>query len=217
MHIPDGFLSIGVSAMMYVMVFLFWILAFGRAKKVVGEKHIPFLAVIAAAIFGGQMLNFTLIGVGGTSGHLLGAALAAMLLGPYGAIIVMTLVLVVQALFFADGGVVVLGANVFNMGVVGAFVGYIIYGVMKKIVKNISVPVFLASWGSVVFASLFCAIELGLSGTISMSNAILAMVPIHAVIGVGEGIITVGVMMFIKKTRPDLLKIDKISPRGWMR
>ena len=217
MHIPDGFLSMSVSITMYIIAILFWFLAFGRAKKVIGDKHIPLLAVLAAAIFGGQMLNFTLIGVGGTSGHLLGAALAAIILGPYGALIIMTLVLVVQALFFADGGITVLGANIVNMGIIGGFTAYITYKLLRKTMKSIVIPSFLAAWLSVVVASFICALQLGFSGTIGLTKAIIAMVPIHALIGIGEGLITVGVLKFIQKTRPDLLKLEKISPGRWFR
>ncbi|MBN1157107.1 energy-coupling factor ABC transporter permease [Candidatus Woesearchaeota archaeon] len=215
MHIPDGFLSLPVSLILYAVVFVFWVLAFRKSRKVIGEKHVPFLAVLAAAIFGAQMLNFSLIGIGGTSGHLLGAVLAAVIFGPYGALIIMTLVLVIQALFFADGGIVVFGANVFNMGIIGAFTGYYIYLLLKKVMKkNIAIPVFISAWLSVVVASFVCSLLLALSGTVSLGRAIIAMVPIHAVIGIGEGIITLGVILFIKKTRPDLLELEKISPGG---
>ncbi|MCF7860709.1 energy-coupling factor ABC transporter permease [Candidatus Woesearchaeota archaeon] len=208
MHIPDGFLSLPVSIACLVIVILFWIIAFSRAKKVMGEKHVPLLAVIAAAIFGGQMLNFTLIGIGGTSGHLIGAALVAILLGPYAAIIVLTLVLLVQALVFADGGVVVFGANVLLMGVVGGLFGYMIYFLTRK--TGIAISSFLAGFTSVVAASIVCSVLLGLSGTIEMSRALIAMVPIHMIIGIGEGFITMGIVLYFQKTRPDILKLKKV-------
>lgn len=218
MHIPDGFLSIEISAIMYVIVIIFWILAFSKSKKTLGSRQVPFLAVIAAAIFAGQMLNFSLVAVGGTSGHLLGAALAAILFGPYGALIVMTLVLVVQALFFADGGIIVLGANILNMGIIGGFFAYYIYkGLNSAFSKSKSIwaqylPVFISAWLSVALASLVCAIQLGLSGTVGIGRALIAMVPLHLLIGIGEGIITVGIIAFIKKTRPDMLELEKVEP-----
>ncbi len=211
MHIPDGFLSIEVSVAMWVIVVFFWIIAFKKAKKVTGDKHIPFLSVIAAAIFGGQMLNFSLGIFGGTSGHLLGAALATILFGPYGALIILTLVLVIQALIFADGGIIVLGANILNMGIIGGFTSALFFP-LRKLTKNTPVAAFIAAWFSIVIASFVCALQLGFSSMIPLDKAILAMVPIHAVIGIGEGLITVGVISFIHKTRPDLLKLDKISP-----
>jgi cobalt/nickel transport system permease protein len=212
MHIPDGFLSLPVSIGMYVITIIFWIIAFKKAKEKIGEKHVPFLAVIAAAIFAGQMLNFTLLGIGGTSGHLLGAALAAIIFGPYGALIVLSLVLIVQAFLFADGGIIVLGANIFNMGIIAPITAYFVFILLRKMMrKSVAIPSFFAAFFSVVVASLTCAVQLGLSGTVEMSKAIMVMVPIHAVIGIGEGIITLSVLAFIQKTRPDLLVLKKVS------
>ena len=213
MHIPDGFLSLEVSAAMYVVAAFFWVLAFRRAKKVVGDRHKPLLAVLSAAIFAGQMLNFTLVGLGGTSGHLLGAALAAIILGPYSALIIMTLVLVVQALFFGDGGITALGANVVNMGIIAGFTAYAVYSWLKKMIKSVYINSFAAAWASVVVASFICALQLGLSRTIDTQRAVIAMVPIHAAIGIGEGLITAAVLIFIQRSRPDLLKLRPISPR----
>ncbi|MFH1849820.1 MAG: energy-coupling factor ABC transporter permease [archaeon] len=215
MHIPDGFLGIGVSAAMYALAIAFWVPAFRRAGSVVGDRHVPFLAVLAAAIFGCQMLNFTLLGVGGTSGHLLGAALAAIIMGPYGALIIMTLVLFVQALFFADGGVTALGANIVNMGVVGGFAAYMAYTLLRKSGGSMTMAAAIAAWLSVVAASFACALQLAASGTAPAATAMVAMVPVHAIIGLGEAFMTVGILKFIQKTRPDLLRLQKIAPR-WL-
>jgi cobalt/nickel transport system permease protein len=165
------------------------------------------MGVLAAAIFAGQMLNFTV--VGGTSGHLMGAAIATILLGPWAAILVMTTVVGVQALIFQDGGLVVLGANIFNMAIVGVSVSYTVFRSIQRIAGGrkwgLYVGGFLAAWLSVVVASLCVALQLALSGTSPANLAIPAMAGIHALIGVGEGLITIGALAFINATRPDLL------------
>src|SRR4030042_1013914 len=117
MHIPDGFLSPAVSILLWGISALVIAYALRRVNRDLGERQVPMMGVLAAAIFAGQMLNFTV--AGGTSGHLMGAALATILLGPWAAILVMTTVVGVQALIFQDGGLLALGANIFNMGLVG--------------------------------------------------------------------------------------------------
>ena len=140
------------------------------------------MGVLAAAIFAGQMLNFTV--AGGTSGHLMGAALATILLGPWAAILVMTTVVGVQALIFQDGGLLVLGANIFNMGVIGVAVSYFAYQTMRRLAGGqrwgIFAGGFLAAWLSIVIAALAVALQLALSGTSPANLAIPAMAGIHA-------------------------------------
>src|SRR5512137_1580831 len=120
MHIPDGFLSTLVSVIFWCLSVVALAYALRRVGKDLGERQVPLMGVLAAAIFAGQMLNFSI--AGGTSGHLLGAALAAILLGPWAAFIVMTTVISIQALIFQDGGLLALGANLFNMAIVGSAV-----------------------------------------------------------------------------------------------
>src|SRR4030043_2028734 len=138
MHIPDGFLSVQVS----ILFWLISILAVGYALKRVGadlgERQVPMMGVLAAAIFAGEMLNFAV--AGGTSGHLIGAALATILLGPWAAILVMTTVVSIQALIFQDGGLLGLGANIFNMGIVGVAVAYFVYRTVRRLAPG-------KSWG----------------------------------------------------------------------
>ena len=122
MHIPDGFLSVTVSVIFWVLSVIVIVLALRQVNRQLGEREVPLMGVLAATIFAGQMLNFTV--VGGTSGHLLGAALATILLGPWPAVLVMTCVVGVQALIFQDGGLLALGANLFNMAVIGVAVSY---------------------------------------------------------------------------------------------
>jgi cobalt/nickel transport system permease protein len=213
MHIPDGFLSPEVFSVMFLLMLIFWTFSFRKANKVLQEKYVPFLALLAAGIFAAQMLNFPI--VGGTSGHLMGAALAAILLGPYGGIIVITVVLLIQTFLFGDGGVTAIGANVFNMGVIGAFVGYCIYQPIAHVIKGklgISMGAFLASWTSIVVAAVAAGLELGASGTIPYGVAVPAMAFWHIMIGVGEGLITVAVIIYILRVKPELFEIPKISP-----
>ena len=134
MHIPDGFLSIPVSIVFWLISILVVGYALKRVNADLGERQVPMMGVLAAAIFAGQMLNFTV--AGGTSGHLMGAALATILLGPWGAILVLTCVVGVQALIFQDGGLLVLGANIFNMGVIGVSVSYFTYHSLRRLVGD---------------------------------------------------------------------------------
>jgi len=213
MHLPDGFLSIPVSIVLWVISIIVIGIALRKTNKHLGEKEIPLMGILAAAIFAGQMLNFSV--TGGTSGHLLGAALATILLGPWAAILVMTSVVSIQALVFQDGGLIALGANLFNMAVVGVFVSYAVLTVINKVLKNEKKSLFassvIAAWFSIFIASLGCAIELALSGTSPANIAIPAMASIHALIGAGEALITLGTVSFIYAARKDLLKLGAAS------
>ena len=125
LHIPDGFLSFTVSIICWVISAVTISLAVSRSNKSLGERQVPLMGIMAAFIFAAQMINFPV--AGGTSGHLLGGALAAITLGPWAGMLVMTAVIAVQALLFQDGGLLALGANVFNMGVLTALVGIAVY------------------------------------------------------------------------------------------
>lgn len=216
MHIPDGFLSTLVSIVLWVVSAGAVAYALRRVGRDLGERQVPLMGVLAAAIFAGQMLNFSV--TGGTSGHLLGAALATILLGPWAAVIVMTTVVSIQALIFQDGGLLALGANLFNMAVIGVTVSYFIYTSVQKIARGqkwgIFVGGFAAAWLSIVIAALACALELALSGTSPANVAVPAMGGIHMLIGVGEGLITLGALAFLYAARRDLLHIGEAAPRG---
>ena len=168
---------------------------------------------MAAFIFAAQMFNFQVIG--GTSGHLLGGVLAAVLLGPWAATIVMACVVAVQALVFQDGGLVVLGANIFNMGVIGTLGGFAIYATIANLLGGESrgrLPAAaIAAWTSVVLGALAMAIELAISGTTPLELTLPAMVGVHMVIGIGEAVITVAALAFIAATRPDLFGLRPSS------
>jgi cobalt/nickel transport system permease protein len=207
MHIPDGFLSVIVSVLLWIVSIAALAYALKRVNQDLGERQVPLMGVLAAAIFAGQMLNFTV--AGGTSGHLMGAAIATILLGPWAAVLVMTTVVGVQALVFQDGGLLALGANIFNMAVVGVAVSYFVYQTVYRLSRSqrwgIFVGGFLAAWTSIVVAALATGLELAISGTSPANIAIPAMGGIHAIIGIGEGLITLGALAFIYATRPDLL------------
>ena len=216
MHIPDGFLSLMVSGLMWLCSIVVIAIALKRVNTDLGERQVPLMGVLAAAIFAGQMLNFAV--AGGTSGHLMGAALAAILVGPWPAVLVMTTVVGVQALIFQDGGLVVLGANIFNMAVVGVFVANFVYQTVRRLAGgrtwSIFAGGFLAAWASIFIAALAVALELALSGTSPANLAIPAMAGIHTLIGIGEGLLTVGALAVIQATRPDLLDANKQRSTG---
>lgn len=212
MHIPDGFLNAATAAGAYVVSAGGVAYSLRRLAGKLGEKQIPMVGVMAAFIFAAQMLNFPV--AGGTSGHLVGGALAAILLGPWTGLLIMTCVLLVQAIIFQDGGITALGANVLNMGIIAVFLGYYFYNITLKLFKGKAFAEaaggFVAGWVSVFVAAVACAVELALSGTSPLSIALPAMAGIHALIGIGEGLITALVLGFVKATRPDLLSLEKI-------
>lgn len=216
MHIPDGFLSVPVSVILWLVSIGVLAYALRRVGKDLGERQVPLMGVLAAAIFAGQMLNFTV--AGGTSGHLMGAALATILLGPWAAILVMTTVVGVQALVFQDGGLLALGANIFNMGSIGVAVSYFAYRTVSRFTGarhwGPFLGGFVAAWLSIEIASLAVGLQLSLSGTSPASLAIPAMAAVHALIGIGEGMITVGALAFVNAVRPDLARAGGERPVG---
>jgi cobalt/nickel transport system permease protein len=207
MHIPDGFLSVAVSIALWLLSALAVAYALRRLNADLNERKIPLMGVLAAAIFAGQMLNFSV--TGGTSGHLLGAAIATILLGPWAAVLVLTAVVSVQALLFQDGGMLALGANIFNMAVIGVTVAYFTYRTFDRIGRGQKWAVFgggfAAGWLSIFVSALAVALQLALSGTSPANIAVPAMGAIHALIGIGEGLITVGALAFLWTARRDLV------------
>lgn len=214
MHIPDGFIDIPTAAATGAVSLGVVAYSLKKTGKELGERTVPLLGVTAAFIFAAQMLNFPV--AGGTSGHFLGAMLAVALLGPYAAAIVMTVVLVVQALGMADGGITALGANVFNMGVIAVFVSFGLFILLKKLVPRTLTgrlaAVAIASWISVLLASLSCSLELAVSGTVPLGVALPAMASVHMIIGLGEALITTAVAAAVFVARPDLVKSFDLPP-----
>lgn len=207
MHVPDGFVSGPINLATYGAAAVACTVAVARANKTLGERQAPLLGLSAAFVFAAQMLNFPV--AGGTSGHFMGAALVAILLGPLNGLIVMTVVLAIQCLVFADGGLTALGTNIFNMGIIGGIFGYYLFGALRLLLpkgrSGFLAAAALASWFSVVLASGVCAVELALSGTVPLKVALPAMVTIHSLIGIGEGMITVAVLSAVWASRTDLL------------
>ncbi len=216
LHIPDGFLSVLVSIFLWLISVLVVSYALKRAGQDLGERQVPLMGVLAAGIFAGQMLNFAV--AGGTSGHLMGAALATILMGPWAAILIMTSVVSIQALVFQDGGLLALGANIFNMAVVGVVVAYMAYRTVLRLVGNsrraMLLGGFIAAWLSILIAALAVALQLAFSGTSPANLAVPAMAGVHALIGIGEGVITVGALAFLLSTRPDLIQFGESSSIG---
>jgi len=216
MHIPDGFVSTTTAAATWAISAGGVGYAVRRVNREIKERQVPLMGVSAAFIFAAQMMNFPV--AGGTSGHLLGGALVAILLGPWAATLVLTSVLAVQALVFQDGGLLALGANIFNMAIVGVFIGWGVYVTLKRVLGDgpwaTMVSGFAASWLSVVVASVVAAIELAVSGTSPLGVALPAMGMVHMLIGIGEGLITVAVLAFLRATRPDLLTLRQVSSQA---
>jgi len=208
MHIPDGFLDIILSIVMFALAALFWIPSFYKANKNISERNIPLMAVLTAGVFAAQMLNFPIIG--GTSGHLIGATLIAVFLGPYPAVVSMTIILLIQGLVFGDGGLTAFGANSFNMAIIAVFTGFIVYAAVRKYVqgeKGIITGVFIGSWISVLTAALACGLEIGVSSIFpyGVEVTLPAMLFWHVIIAFGEAIISSTVVGVVLRTNPGLL------------
>jgi len=218
LHIPDGFLSLVVSTICWIVTIVVLGFAISKTNKSLGERQVSLMGVMAAFIFAAQMINFPV--AGGTSGHLLGGALAAITLGPWAGMLVMTAVIAVQGLLFQDGGLLVMGANILNMGLITAAIGYGLYRGASGGKRTLRLAVAgIAAWLSVMAGALFTSLQLWLSGTSRLQIVIPAMLGVHALIGLGEALITVAALSFIFQSRPDLLGEDSESAkgsRGWI-
>ena len=219
LHIPDGFLNLVVSLIFWALTIIAVGIAISKTNKSLGEKQVPLMGIMAAFIFAAQMLNFPV--AGGTSGHFLGGALAAIVLGPWAGILVMTAVVSVQGLLFQDGGLLVMGANIFNMGILTAMIGFGLYRIVSGSANKTLKLAFAgaAAWLSTIAAALLTSLQLWISGTSSLQVVIPAMLGVHVLIGIGEAIITVAALAFIMQARPDLLQAEKVAEkggRGWI-
>jgi cobalt/nickel transport system permease protein len=207
MHIPDGFLNLPVTVVTWAIAIALIAICLKQVQSEYQERTVPLMGVCAAFIFAAQMINFPI--PGGTSGHLLGGTLAGALLGPWAGSLVMVSVFIVQGVVFQDGGITAMGANIFNMGLIGTFGGYYLYRTIRFALgrenwRGMAVGVAVAAWTSVVVASIVTSFELGLSGTVPLGVALVAMVGWHLLIGIGEALISVATVSFIWRTRPDL-------------
>ncbi|MEH2306383.1 energy-coupling factor ABC transporter permease [Nostoc sp.] len=218
MHIPDGFVSVPVAGATGLASVAALFIAFERSQEAFGIRRAPILGLTTAFIFAAQMINFPV--AGGTSGHLLGGTLAAIVLGsPWAGTLCIATVLIIQAVLFADGGITALGANIFNMAVVGVWVGWILTQTLQRLLGGfkgrLPLAAGIAAGVSVVVAAIACAIELALSGTAPVAIVLPAMTGVHILIGIGEGIITGGVLTYLATARPDLLPGEQQKFRGW--
>jgi len=209
LHLPDGFASgavnaAGAACAAAAVGYSAWRFRRDSARR---PQLAPLTATTAAFVFAAQMLNFPV--AAGTSGHFLGAAAVAALLGPWSACLVMALVLVIQCLLFADGGVTALGTNILNMGLVAGLAGYALMRALRALLPSGRTGYILsaaaAGWAGTVAAAAACALELAASGTSPLRLALPAMAGVHAVIGVGEALITAAVLSAVCAARPDLL------------
>lgn len=209
MHIPDGFLDPATAALTYLLMLGYGGYALYKAKQMLSAELISLVTVLAAAIFAAQMLNWPL--PGGTSLHLVGGALAAILLGPWLGFIALFLVLFIQCVVFHDGGITTLGANVLNMAIVACLIGYLTYRSALKLIKRRDAArllgSFIGGWLSITIAGLACGLEIGYSPAFPYGVAVT--VPImagwHAALGVIEGIITALTILYVARKSPDLI------------
>jgi cobalt/nickel transport system permease protein len=214
MHIPDGFLSLYVIIPTWIITILFWAICVKKVKLT--EKQIPIMGLLTALFFAAMMMNYPI--VGGTTAHLLGGAVIGLILGPFAGCISISVILVLQAFLFGDGGLTALGANVLNMGVIGVFVPCIIFLVANKVFKlkttaSIFVTIFIAAFVGDVFAAISAGIELGFSQPVfqyGLGIAVPAMAINHSIIGVIEGIAAVIIIGALLKLRPDVLEQSPI-------
>lgn len=215
MHIPDGLLTTEIWLIMWLLAAIILGYSIRKTNKKLTEKHVPLLGVLAAFIFAAQMLNTHLEIVFGVfvSGHMLGGVLAAVFLGPLTASIIVAAVFILQALLHTDGGITTLGANIFNMGLIGTIGGYYVYYTIKNAAKGDSgrfLAIAVAAWLAVVLASAATAMEIAASGIIDLSIILPLMVVYHSVVGLIEAGLTLAVVGYVLKTRPDLLEMEKV-------
>jgi ABC-type Co2+ transport system, permease component len=212
MHMADALLSPAVGIIMILVSFAILLFSIYKLKQEgLDEKKIPMMAVLGAFVFAAQMINFTIPGTG-SSGHIGGGILLAALLGPYAALIVLSVVLIIQCLFFADGGLLAIGCNIFNMGVCACLIGYpyIFKPFIKKSLTplNLTIASVLAVVVSLQIGSFGVVLQTVLSGITELpfTSFVLLMQPIHLVIGIIEGLITAGVLIYVWKARPELIE-----------
>jgi cobalt/nickel transport system permease protein len=217
-HIPDGFLSAPVMAGTAAASVAGLAVAVHRSRRHLAEREAPVLGAATAFVFAAQMLNFPL--GAGTSAHLLGGVLVGTMLGPWAAMLVLFAVVLVQALLFQDGGIGALGANTLNMAILGVGGGMLVYrwilwlagvGFRRRVAAAA-----LAGAGSTVIVGVAVAVELALSDTVPLAPALVAVGGGHALMGIGEGVITGAVLAMVLRARPELVA-SVPSPSAWAR
>jgi cobalt/nickel transport system permease protein len=232
MHIPDGYLGPATFITLFLVMMVIWFFAFRNGNKNLGPRNVPMLSFMAALSFILMMFNLPI--PDGTTAHMVGAVLIAIVLGPYGATIALSIALLIQALLFGDGGITAYGANVFNMGVVMPFTGIFVYIAAKKALegrkskifgsesRKRAIAGFAAGYIGIVIAAVTAAVEFGIQPTIApgyapygLDLAIPAMLGAHLLVGIAEGLTTAIVVYYISENRSDLLNLPKFCPR-WL-
>jgi cobalt/nickel transport system permease protein len=209
MHAPDGFLNPGTAIVTGVISAVIVGFSLRQARAQLKEKAIPLAGIAAAFVFAAQMFNFPV--ASGTTGHLLGGALVAILLGPAVGTVVVTIVVVIQALVFADGGLTALGYNVLDMAIITSYGGYAVFRLLRRMFPKSTGGVIgstgLAAWASVVMAAMTFSIEwlFGATAPIPFDQVFTAMVGVHVLIGIGEGLISALAVGAVLAARPDLV------------
>lgn len=219
MHIPDGLLDPVTTVVLWIVTIVVLVFGFKKIRNSFededSEKLIPYIGVLAATIFAFQFVNYPV--PGGTSGHLVGGTLVGVILGPWAAVVVIFMILIVQSLF-GDGGITAIGANTFNMGIIGGLVGFyivklIMMGLNKTNMakeKKVTIATAIGSYIAIVLAAFIAGVEIGIGGVIPMAIAIPAMVFWHLIIGIGEAIISAFIVYFIYKTKPELITTEEL-------
>jgi len=225
MHIPDGLLNPILLVVLWIVSIITIIVGFYRISNSSffteedSEKLIPYIGVIAAVIFAFQFVNYPV--PGGTSGHLVGGTLVAVILGPWASVIVLFLVLIIQS-FFGDGGFTALGANTFNMGIIGGIIGlFIVKGIvyllkntnLKKDIK-ITIATAIGSYLALILAATICGLEISVGGIVPIEFAVPAMLYWHLLIGIGEAVISALIVYYIYKTKPVLIITEEFMGVG---
>src|SRR5262245_8859827 len=211
MHIANGIINVPVAAAFAAVAVLAMVICVNRARQDLDDRLAPMAGLVAAFIFAVQMLNFPVLP--GVSGHLLGGALAAILVGPWVGALCVSVVLLVQALVFADGGLSALGLNITNMAIIGTAAGYLLIVLLLRLLPRtplgVGATAFIASVVSVVVASQGFILQYWLGGEvpleISLGEASAVMAGVHALIGVGEGLIAAVTVVTVSRVRPDLV------------
>lgn len=208
MHMSDGLVNTPTAAAFGLVAVLGMAVCLARARADLDDRTAPMAGLVAAFVFAVQMLNFPILP--GASGHLLGGALVAILVGPWVGALCISIVLVVQALLFADGGITALGANITNMALIGVFAGYGVALAMRRIAqrgqRGLTVTAFLAAFVNTVVASLGFVLQYAIGGQgLALGTTVVLMVGLHALIGIGEGVITALTVGAVAVARPDLV------------
>lgn len=216
MHMSDGLVNAQTSAAFGAVAVLGLAVCLVKARADLDDRMAPMAGLVAAFVFAVQMLNFPILP--GASGHLLGGAMVAILVGPWVGTICIALVLVVQSLLFADGGVTALGMNITNMALIGVFVGYgvalALRGLATRSRRGLIATAFVAAFVNTVVASLGFVLEYAIGGSpgLSLGTVFSLMVGLHALIGIGEGIITALTVAAVASVRPDLIYLLRGVP-----